>query len=150
MWDWQTYATSAPGSDLWPVAWGPDDHLYAAWGDGGGFGGSDSDGRVALGFARVEGTPTHWRGTNVNGGKNPEHPASFLKKGKTTGVAFVDGVLYATINLEDGTWPDVDHALAWSTNTEPPGPKPSGSFPRRRQFPAGEVHHFRKRLYGPA
>jgi CubicO group peptidase (beta-lactamase class C family) len=117
LWDWETHATGAPGSDLWPVAWGPDDHLYAAWGDGGGFNGSDSDGRVAMGFARIEGGPQHWRGANVNGGKSPEHPASFPRKGKTTGVAFVDGVLYATVNLEDGPWPDVNHTLAWSTNS---------------------------------
>jgi len=115
-WHWETRITAAPGSDLWPVTWGPDDHLYAAWGDGGGFGGTDSDGRVALGFARIEGNPENWHGVNVNGGKNPEHPASFTRKGKTTGVAFVDGVLYATVNLEDGKWPDVNHVLAWSTN----------------------------------
>ncbi len=113
-WHWDTLTTAAPGSDLWPVAWGPDDNLYAAWGDGGGFGGSDSDGRVALGFARIEGTPPTWRGVNVNGGKNPEHPASFARKGKTAGLAFVDGVLYATVNLQDGPWPDVNHVLAWS------------------------------------
>jgi len=65
-WHWETHKTAAPGSDLWPVAWGPDDHLYAAWGDGGGFGGSDSDGRVAMGFARIEGGPEAWRGVNVN------------------------------------------------------------------------------------
>jgi hypothetical protein len=115
-WNWETLVTAAPGSDLWPVTWGPDDHLYAAWGDGGGFGGTDSDGRVALGFARIEGNPENWHGVNVNGGKNPEHPASFPRKGKTTGVAFVDGVLYATVNLEDGKWPEVNHVLAWSTN----------------------------------
>ncbi len=115
-WHWETYTTAAPGSDLWPVAWGPDDHLYAAWGDGGGFGGSDSDGRVAMGFARIEGGPEHWRGINVNGGKNPEHPASFQKKGKTAGIAFVDGALYALINLQDGIWPEVNRALAWSTD----------------------------------
>jgi Domain of unknown function (DUF4185) len=129
-WHWETYATAAPGSDLWPVTWGPDDQLYAAWGDGGGFGGTDSDGRVALGFARIEGPPEHWRGVNVNGGKNPEHPASFLKKGKTTGIAFVDGVLYATINLEDGTWPDVNHALAWSTNNGATWTKADWRFPK--------------------
>ena len=115
-WHWETYVTAAPGSDLWPVAWGPDDQLYAAWGDGGGFGGSDSDGRVAMGFARIEGGPEHWRGINVNGGKNPEHPASFPHKGKTSGIAFIDGILYALVNLQDGTWPLVSHVLAWSTN----------------------------------
>jgi hypothetical protein len=117
VWHWNTYTNAAPGSDLWPVAWGPDGNLCAAWGDGGGFGGTDSDGRVALGFARIEGAPPGtWRGINVNGGKNPEHPASFPREGKTAGIAIVDGVLYATVNLQDGIWPDVNHVLAWSTN----------------------------------
>lgn len=129
-WDWSTYTNAAPGSDLWPVTWGPDDHLYAAWGDGGGFGGTDSDGRVALGFARIEGGPEGWRGFNVNGGKNQEHPASFPKKGKTTGVAFVDGVLYAMVNLQDGTWPDVNHALFWSTDKGATWTRADWLFPR--------------------
>src|SRR5258708_29221854 len=63
-WQWNTYTTAALGSDLWPVTWGPDDHLYTAWGDGGGFGGSDSDGRVSLGFARIEGGPADFLGIN--------------------------------------------------------------------------------------
>src|SRR5215471_14673155 len=70
-WHWDTYHTAAPGSDLWPITWGPDDRLYAAWGDGGGFGGTDSDGRVSMGFAAIEGGPLDFRGTNINGGKNP-------------------------------------------------------------------------------
>src|SRR5215471_5155223 len=64
-WHWETYKTAALGSDLWPVTWGADDQLYAAWGDGGGFGGSDTDGRVALGFARIEGVPEQFRGINL-------------------------------------------------------------------------------------
>lgn len=116
-WHWETYQTAAPGSDLWPLTWGPDDQIYAAWGDGGGFGGSDSDGRVSLGVARIEGGPQAFRGFNVNGGKTPEHPASFPRKGKTAGLLFVEGTLYATINLQNGPWPNVDHVLAWSTNS---------------------------------
>jgi len=130
VWDWKTYVTAAPGSDLWPVAWAQDDHLYAAWGDGGGFGGTDSDGRVALGIARIQGMPEDWHGINVNGGKNPEHAASFPRKGKTTGLASVDGVLYATVNLENGTWPDVDHALEWSTNNGASWARAEWLFPK--------------------
>ncbi len=115
-WHWDTYQTAALGSDLWPVTWGPDDNLYVGWGDGGGFGGSDSDGRVAMGFARIEGGPENFQGFNINGGKNPEHPASFPKKGKSSGVYFDEGVLYANVNLQDGKWPDVNHVLEWSTN----------------------------------
>ena len=98
-WHWDTRQTAAPGSDLWPVAWADDDHLYTAWGDGGGFGGTDTDGRVAMGFGRLEGVPPAWHGFNLNGGKDPPHPASFPRKGKTSGLACVDGVLYATVNL---------------------------------------------------
>lgn len=115
-WHWETYTNAALGSDLWPVTWGPDDNLYGAWGDGGGFGGSDKDSRVSLGFARIEGSPEHWRGININGGKNPEHPATFPKKGKTGTLIFVQGILYAWVNLQDGKWPSVNHQLAWSTN----------------------------------
>jgi hypothetical protein len=115
-WHWETYTNAAIGSDLWPITWGPDGNLYSAWGDGGGFGGGDHDGRVAMGIARLEGIPPHWRGVNVNGGKNPEHPASFPRKGKTGGLLFVNTILYALVNLQDGVWPDVNHALEWSTD----------------------------------
>jgi hypothetical protein len=115
-WHWDTNQTAAIGSDLWPVTWGDDDNLYLAWGDGGGFGGTDSDGRVSMGFARIEGGPEHFRAFNVNGGKNPEHPASFPKKGKTAGVICDGGIFYTMINLQDGNWPNVNHVLAWSTN----------------------------------
>jgi len=49
VWHWDTHTVAAPGSDLWPVTWGPDGDMYTAWGDGGGFGGSDREGRVSLG-----------------------------------------------------------------------------------------------------
>ncbi len=129
-WHWETYQTAALGSDLWPVTWGPDDHLYLAWGDGGGFGGTDSDGRASMGFARVEGGPEHFQGFNINGGKNPEHPASFPKKGKTSGLLFDHGILYANINLQDGVWPDVNHVLVWSTNKAASWSRSDWLFPK--------------------
>ncbi len=45
--------------------WGPDGHLYAAWGDGGGFGGTNSDARVSMGFARIEGPPESFLALNI-------------------------------------------------------------------------------------
>jgi hypothetical protein len=66
----------------------------------------------------------------VNGRKNPEHPASFPRNGKTTGLVSVDGVLYATVNLEDGRWPDVNHVLAWSTNYGATWSKADWLFPK--------------------
>jgi hypothetical protein len=113
-WHWETYRTAAPGSDLWPITWGADDNLYAAWGDGGGFGGTDHDGRVALGFARIAGMPEHFTGTNLNGGKNPQHPASFAKQGKVGGILAIGSTLYGWLNMQNGKWPDVDKALVWS------------------------------------
>jgi hypothetical protein len=113
-WDWSTHTTAAPGSDLWPVTWADDDHLYTAWGDGGGFGGTGSDGRVALGFARIEGGPVGYTGVNVNGGKNPLFPASFPSIGKSSGITSVDGTLYAWLNTQDSSTPS--HKLIWSTN----------------------------------
>jgi len=129
-WEWETYTNAAPGSDLWPVTWGPGDNLYVAWGDGGGFGGTDSDGRVAMGIGRIEGGPEKWRGFNVNGGKNPEHPATFLKRGKTSALLSVQGTLYAMVNLQDGTWPDVNHALVWSKNKGATWSQVDWVFPR--------------------
>jgi hypothetical protein len=129
-WEWETYTNAAPGSDLWPVTWGPDDNLYVAWGDGGGFGGTDSDGRAAMGIGRIEAGPENWRGFNVNGGKNPEHPASFPKKGKTSGLLYLEGTLYALINLQDGRWPDVTHVLEWSKDKGATWTKADWSFPR--------------------
>ena len=148
-WRWETHRTAAPGSDLWPITWGPDGNLYAAWGDGGGFGGTDSDGRVSMGFARIEGGPTDFRGFNVNGGKNPENPASFPKKGKTGGILFLDGTLYAMVNLQDDRWPNVNHVLAWSTNCAATWSKADWLFPRGvGNFQPGKFLNFNRNYTG--
>lgn len=144
-WHWDTYQTAAHGSDLWPVTWGPDGRLYAAWGDGGGFGGTDSDGRVSMGFARIEDGPEHFHGVNINGGKNPQNPASFPKKGKTAGLLFLEGTLYANVNLQDGPWPDVNHALAWSTNSGATWVQADWLFPKG----AGNFQPARLLNFGP-
>src|SRR5690349_7186940 len=73
-WDFAHRVRQAPGSDLWPMTWAADNNLYAAWGDGGGFGGTDSDGRASVGFARIRGTPQRFHASNIWGGKNSEHP----------------------------------------------------------------------------
>jgi hypothetical protein len=114
VWEWNTRKTAAPGSDLWPITWAADGSLFTAWGDGGGFGGTDQDGRVSLGFARIDGPPDQFVGTNLNGGMNPRHPASFPKKGKVGGVLAVGRRVYAWLNTQNGKWPDVDQALIWS------------------------------------
>ena len=90
--DFATHRRLAPGSDNWPTTWADDDHLYSAWGDGGGFGGTNSKGRVLLGVARIEGAAKNYTGRNVWGGFEPENPAQF--GGKSYGILSVGGVLY--------------------------------------------------------
>jgi hypothetical protein len=90
--DWSTHDRRAPGSDNWPTTWADDNHQYTSWGDGGGFDGTNSDGRVSLGFARVEGDAGSYTGFNVWGGKDAENPATF--GGKSYGIISIDGTLY--------------------------------------------------------
>jgi hypothetical protein len=118
--DWSTHRRDAPGSDNWQLTWADDGHLYGAWGDGGGFGGSNSDGRVSLGFARIEGSWSDYRGVNVWGGKSPLSPATF--EGKSWGAICVDGVLHmwvvpksllAEMQSETRLYSSADHGRTW-------------------------------------
>lgn len=128
----ETIVHAAPGSDLWPCTWASDDNIYVAWGDGGGFGGTNSNGRVSMGFARISGPPTPFTATNVNGGKNCEHPASFPNMGKTAGMLSVDGTLYSWLNTQDAAWPNVAFRLIWSSDL-------GATWTMSRwSFPAGE------------
>jgi hypothetical protein len=137
-WDLSTVTSlrKASGSDIWPSAWAADGNLYGAWGDGGGFNGSQNSvagGRTSLGFALISGTPvagntSSFTGTNI-WGRAPAHakyPATF--GGKVSEMFSVDGVLYgegalwtsANCNCSDPT--DVsgsnqkDHTLVWSSD----------------------------------
>ncbi len=93
---------AAPGSDLWPITWSDDDQLYSSWGDGGGFGGTDSDGRVAIGIAEITGQGDHWNGINILGGRKPVYgPTPF--PGKSNGILSIDGILYLHV-IEQGKW----------------------------------------------
>lgn len=104
--DFTTHIRLAPGSDNWPVTWADDDNLYGAWGDGGGFGGTNSNGRVLLGVARITGDAISYRGKNVWGGFKPEHPAQF--GGKSYGILSVNGTLYMWVAPQPN--PHLDHS----------------------------------------
>lgn len=91
-WYWKTHERRARGSDNWPITWADNGHQYTAWGDGGGFGGNNQDGRVSLGIARIEGAWDNYDGYNVWGGKANENPSRF--GGKTYGIVCIDGVLF--------------------------------------------------------
>jgi hypothetical protein len=97
--DMSTVKNTCPGngkradrSDNWTITWADDNHQYASWGDGGGFGGDNKDGRASMGVARIEGGRNSYSGYNVWGGKDSESPATF--KGKCYGIISVDGTLY--------------------------------------------------------
>jgi len=117
--DFSTHRKLAPGSDNWPITWADDGHQYTCWGDGGGFGGTNSKGRVSLGFARVEGDADNYKGVNVWGGFGAPHSATF--GGKSYGILSVDGVLYAwwgpgsgsTFCRETRVLKSTDHGKSW-------------------------------------
>lgn len=127
-WDFSNLIRLATGSDIWTNTWASDGNVYAGWGDGGGFQGDNTNGRVSLGFARITGMPPGITGTNVWGAypTYAENPATFC--GKPGGMLSVYGVLYAWI----GSWynntsndffqcpspnPDpVETRLAWSSD----------------------------------
>jgi hypothetical protein len=94
--DWSTHKQQAPGSDNWPLTWADDGHQYTSFGDGGGFGGTNQDGRVSLGVARLEGDSANFKGVNIWGGKDARNPAQF--DGKSYGIISIDGVLYIWVS----------------------------------------------------
>ena len=94
--DETTHRRLALGSDNWPLTWSDDDHQYAMWGDGGGFGGSDSKGRASFGVARIEGNHDNYRGVNRYGGTDAECESTI--QGKSHGAPIsIGGVLYAWV-----------------------------------------------------
>ena len=117
IWHWDTYMYAAPGSDQWPVTWADDGHLYACWGDGGGFNGTNNNGRVKMGVARIEGIAPNWRGCNIWGGKN-SRSSQPTEEGKARPLC-VDGVLYLYAIKQD-TWDkgrmfkSTDHGMTWT------------------------------------
>lgn len=88
----------ALGSDNFQVTWAYDDHQYAAWGDGGGFGGNNTEGRVKLGIARIVGDKNDYFGLNIWGGYKAENPAQF--EGKSWGMICLDSILYMWVTTE--------------------------------------------------
>lgn len=111
--DSQSKEQLAPGSDNFQVTWADDNHQYAAWGDGGGFGGTNSEGRVKLGVARIEGDKDNYLGINIWGGYKAENPVQF--EGKSWGIICVDSILYMWVTTE--THPHTGEVtLAYSTD----------------------------------
>ena len=100
--DTKSHLRAAQGSDNWPVTWSSDGNQYAVWGDGGGFGGTESDGRASLGVARIEGDGDNYTGVNRFGGKSGACPSTITGKGHGAPIS-IGGVLYLWITPGAGT-----------------------------------------------
>lgn len=112
----ETLVRKAPGSDIWSCAWAENNTIYAAWGDGGGFGGDDEKGRASIGVAALTGNPPDWNGLNVWGGFEP-----LSKQTPTVGkgtIAAVGNLLYLYVS-EQGKWArcklwkSADYGMSW-------------------------------------
>jgi hypothetical protein len=137
-WDLSTVTSlrKASGSDIWAMTWGADGNLYGAWGDGGGFDGtqdSKATGRTSLGIAVITGTPAvgnpaSYTGKNVWGQAPSFAESQATFGGKVSELFSVDGVLYGegalwtTANCacsdptsKSGSNPN-DHTLIWSSD----------------------------------
>jgi len=121
-WDYSSLKREASGSDLWPTTWSNDGFIYTAWGDGGGFHGTNAIGRVNLGVGRIEGIPEMLSAVNLWGGYNATSAASFV--GKPTGLVSINGCLYMGV-VEQNKWlrwkigRSIDHGHSWEFNGEP-------------------------------
>jgi hypothetical protein len=90
--DLESIISMAPGSDNWAITWADDDSQYTTWGDGGGFGGNNRQGRVSMGIAQIKGPVDEFTATNIWGGHNSLSPAEFA--GKSYGILAVGGRLW--------------------------------------------------------
>ncbi|MFN7928174.1 MAG: serine hydrolase [Blastocatellia bacterium] len=88
----ETILRQAKGSDNWPLTWGDDDALYAAYGDGNGFE-PFLDEKLSMGLARITGAPPIFTGKNLRA-PTAEARGSGAAGKKASGMLMVDGVLY--------------------------------------------------------
>jgi CubicO group peptidase (beta-lactamase class C family) len=102
------------GSDNWPITWGDDDALYAAYGDGFGFEPRLPE-RLSLGFARVKGSPTRIAGQNTRSSSG-EQKGDGPQGRKASGLLMIDGTLFMWVRNAGNSqlaW-STDHAKTWT------------------------------------
>jgi CubicO group peptidase (beta-lactamase class C family) len=104
----------ARGSDNWPVTWGNDDLLYAAYGDGNGFA-PFTPRKLSMGLATITGLPPGIHGTNLRS-TGIEATGEGAAGRKASGLLMVDGVLYMWArNVQNAqvAWSS-DHGVTWT------------------------------------
>jgi CubicO group peptidase (beta-lactamase class C family) len=87
----RTIVRRARGSDNWPMTWGDDDALYAAYGDGSGF--APAGEKLSLGLARITGGPLDFAGENLRS-PSVEQRGDGSRGRKASGLLMADGTLY--------------------------------------------------------
>lgn len=135
-WHVSSYLSGAIGSDLFPTTWTRSDLVVTAWGDGKGF---SAKNKKSYGVSIFDGMPPQIIPHDVYYG--PDGPGH----GKIIDIIAVDGILYGTVNQQDGNWPDVayrftssaDNGKSWSFFSWA-WPKGIGSFEPRRFLHAGK------------
>jgi hypothetical protein len=111
--NWDSHLRLAPGSDNWPVTWADNDKQYTVWGDGGGFGGTNSISRSSIGLACIEGPWSDFKPTNIWGGYNTKNIHNIT--GKSYGIVCVNRFLYMWVGmLETNTDPFKEVKIAYS------------------------------------
>ena len=109
----ETIIRKAKGSDNWPLTWADDGHQYTAYGDGWGFEPFVPK-KLGLGFARIDGGPTDFKGVNVRS-PSGEQTGNGPKAKKASGILCVEGVLYLWTRNADNAqlaW-SKDHGQTW-------------------------------------
>lgn len=148
-WNFERVIRAAAGSDLFPLTWADDGHLYTTWGDGWGF--AESGSKRFLGVSSLMGDPAALTAQDLWSGV-----------GKSHGIISVDGALYLLLT-EQGAWMrakigrSTDHGLTWTfdpgwTFSEPGGAFAGASFLQFGQDYAGArdsyVYGYSERVRG--
>ncbi|MGA2743645.1 MAG: DUF4185 domain-containing protein [Candidatus Sulfotelmatobacter sp.] len=135
-----TYQMTGNG-DLWPSCWANDDNLYAANGDGTGFGKFYTD----MAVSRISGTPEELTGTTIADNVGTNWSGSIYTR-KPTGMLCRGGAIYLAFqNLNESTFDDapaasiaksVDNGVTWTWNTKAPmfGKPMNAASPKAYKF----------------
>ncbi|MCX7048433.1 MAG: serine hydrolase [Candidatus Sumerlaeota bacterium] len=110
----ETILRRAKGSDNWPLTWGDDDALYAAYGDGNGFEPFVSE-KLSLGFARIRGDAAAFQGENLRAPTLEQRGGGAAGR-KASGLLCVDGALYLWARNAGNSqlaWSS-DHGATWT------------------------------------
>jgi len=95
-------------SDNWPMTWGRDDRIYTSYGDGRGFD-PNTEKKLSLGFAVIDGGPDDFKGTNIRSATG-ERTGDGKSGLKSSGMLMVKGVLYMWARNASNS------QLAWSND----------------------------------